>query len=197
VGAAWWRWQLRRRHAPRVPPSAAGLIEDGLRAHSFLDQQRLFDSPFGAQRHYWKGHFVRELTDELIDELFDQLGAFGRPACHVLLESLHGAPKDADAGSGAVGWRHAAFNVSVMAVWDDPDLDDEHIAWARATAATIEPWSVSGGYVNYMQADEPIERVRAAFGGEAFARLQALKQRYDPENILHRNQNIPPQRSSK
>jgi FAD/FMN-containing dehydrogenase len=46
--------------------------------------------------------------------------------------------------------------------------------------------------VNYMQADEPIERVRAAFGDEPFARLQALKRRYDPGNVLHRNQNIPP-----
>jgi FAD/FMN-containing dehydrogenase len=43
-----------------------------------------------------------------------------------------------------------------------------------------------------MQADEPIDRVRAAFGPDSFARLQALKSRYDPDNVLHRNQNIPP-----
>jgi FAD/FMN-containing dehydrogenase len=42
-----------------------------------------------------------------------------------------------------------------------------------------------------MQADEPIERVRAGFG-ESFDRLQELKRRYDPDNILRRNQNIPP-----
>jgi FAD/FMN-containing dehydrogenase len=43
-----------------------------------------------------------------------------------------------------------------------------------------------------MQADEPLDRVRAAFGPESFARLQALKLRYDPDNGLQRNQNIPP-----
>ena len=43
-----------------------------------------------------------------------------------------------------------------------------------------------------MQADEPIERVRATFGAESFERLQALKRRYDPDNVLRRNQNIPP-----
>jgi hypothetical protein len=37
-----------------------------------------------------------------------------------------------------------------------------------------------------------LERVRAAFGPDAFARLQALKSRYDPNNALRRNQNIPP-----
>ena len=46
--------------------------------------------------------------------------------------------------------------------------------------------------MNYMQADEPIERVRAAFGDEAFQRLRTLKRRYDPDNVLRRNQNIPP-----
>ena len=51
---------------------------------------------------------------------------------------------------------------------------------------------LGAGYVNYMQADEPIERVRAAFGAETFERLQALKRRYDPANVLRRNQNIPP-----
>ena len=80
-----------------------------------------------------------------------------------------------------------------MAGWQDAALDEEQIEWARDTAAAIEPWSFSGGgYVNYMQADEPIERVRAAFGAEAFERLQALKRRYDPDNVLRRNQNIPP-----
>jgi hypothetical protein len=62
-----------------------------------------------------------------------------------------------------------------MASWLDPALDETQIAWARETAAAIEPWSVSGGYVNYMQADEPTERVRATFGNRAFERLQALK----------------------
>ena len=172
--------------------SAPGLVEDGVRAHSFLAQQRVFDSAYGENRHYWKGHFVRALPDELIDELVGRLSALGRPAGGILIESLHGRPKDADAPAGALGFRHAAFNISATATWQDATLDDEEIAWARDTAATLEPWSLGGGYVNYMQADEPIERVRAAFGDEAFERLRALKRRYDPTNVLRRNQNIPP-----
>ena len=173
--------------------AAPGLVADDVRMHSFLDQQRVFDSPYGENRHYWKGHFVRELSDELIDELVDRVFEHGRPSDHVLVESLHGAPKETDPEHGALGFRNAAFNVSAMAVWDDAEQDADHIAWARETAAAIEPWSLrGGGYVNYMQADEPIERVRAAFGAGSFDRLQALKRRYDPGNLLRRNQNIPP-----
>jgi FAD/FMN-containing dehydrogenase len=169
-----------------------GLADDGLRLHSFVDQQRVFDSGYGEDRHYWKGHFVHELPDELLDELLRRIVALGRPPGGILIESLHGAPKDADSTTAAVGFRHAGFNVSAMATWGDAALDEQYIAWARETAAALEPWSVSGGYVNYMQADEPIERVRAAFGAESFERLQALKRRYDPNNVLRRNQNIPP-----
>ncbi|MGH3040706.1 MAG: BBE domain-containing protein, partial [Gaiellaceae bacterium] len=176
----------------RALRSAPGLLEDGVREHSFLEQQLVFDSPYGENRHYWKGHFARELPDELIDELLRRFVALGRPPGGILIESLHGAPKDVDTATGVVGFRQAAFNISATATWQDASLDEQYIGWARDTAAALEPWSFGGGYVNYMQADEPIERVRAAFGAEAFERLQALKGRYDPLNVLHRNQNIPP-----
>lgn len=179
--------------AMQVLRSAPGLIEDSVREHKFLDQQRIWNPIYGENRQYWKGHFVKELPDQLLDELLRCVVALRRPPGAILIESLHGASKDADAPAGAVGFREAAFNVSAMASWRDPGLDTEQIGWARETASVIAPWSSGGGgYVNYMQADEPIEHVRATFGSYTFDRLQALKRQYDPQNILHRNQNIPP-----
>jgi FAD/FMN-containing dehydrogenase len=176
-------------HALRSVP---GLVSDEVRQQTFLEQQLVFDSAYGESRHYWKGHFVSELADELIDELVQRVRDFGRPPTHVLVESLHGAPKDVDGDFSALAYRRAAFNVSAMAVWTHQSEDEAHVEWARETAAAIEPWSLGGGYANYMQADEPLERVRAAFGEVAFERLRALKRRYDPANVLRRNQNIPP-----
>ncbi len=176
----------------RALRSATGLVDDEVRSQSFLDQQRILDPGYGVDRNYWKSHFVGELSDGLIDVLLSRMVALGHPPGAILFESLHGTPKDIDPATAALGYRDAVFNVSVMASWLDPDLDEQQIAWARETAAAIEPWSVSGGYANYMQADEPLERVRSAFGDESFDRLQALKARYDPDNVLHNNQNIPP-----
>jgi FAD/FMN-containing dehydrogenase len=176
-------WLQRLRDAP-------GLIDDRVRSHSYVSQQHVFNSPYGEDRNYWKNAFVPELGDELIDVLLDRIQAMGSPPGQILLESLHGAPKEA--GDGPIGFRHAAFNVSATATWRDAGADDAHIDWARDTTAAITPWSVGGGYANYMQADEPIERVRAAFGDDAFGRLRELKARYDPDNVLRRNQNIPP-----
>ena len=46
-------------------------------------------------------------------------------------------------------------------------------------------------YVNAMtEYDE--ERVRASYGAAKFERLAAIKGRYDPGNVFHRNINIKP-----
>jgi hypothetical protein len=71
--------------------------------------------------------------------------ALGRPPGQLLIESLHGAPKDMDRASAALGYRDAAFNISIMAAWLDAAHDEQSIEWARASAAALEPWSVSGG----------------------------------------------------
>jgi FAD/FMN-containing dehydrogenase len=41
-------------------------------------------------------------------------------------------------------------------------------------------------------ADTGDERVRGTFGDEKYARLVALKNEYDPENLFRLNQNIKP-----
>src|SRR5262249_44785977 len=89
--------------------------------------------------------------------------------------------------------RGAAFNVTAIQTWTDVAEDGPRIAWVREAATALEPYSYrGGGYLNYMAADEPIERVRAAYGHKIFARRETLKRRYDPDNVFRLNQNIPP-----
>jgi nitrogen regulatory protein PII-like uncharacterized protein len=56
----------------------------------------------------------------------------------------------------------------------------------------MEPHA-SGVYVNGLS-DEGIDGVRHAYRGATIARLTALKDRYDPENVFHLNHNIVPSR---
>jgi len=58
---------------------------------------------------------------------------------------------------------------------------------------TLEPYAVRGaGYLNYASDDEPANRLEQAFGGDSFARLQAVKRRMDPDNRFRFNANIRP-----
>jgi FAD/FMN-containing dehydrogenase len=171
--------------------SVPGLLADQVERRPYLELQRMLDLPFGL-RHYWKGHFVRELPDALLDEVWHAT-APGGPRGAVLIEAIHGAAARVPPAATAVGFREAAFNVSALSIWEDPAADEAQIAWARATAAAAEPYTLrGGGYLNYMQADEPLERVRAAYGSERFERLRAVKRQYDPDNVLRFNQNVPP-----
>jgi FAD/FMN-containing dehydrogenase len=172
--------------------TAPGVIRDEIGRIGYLDLQRVVNPAFGEYRHYWKGHFVNELPDELIDDLVRRFLALGRVPGSVLIESIHGAAARVPLDSTAVQFRSARFNVSAQAVWERPEDDVAEIAWARETAAALEPWSLGGGYVNYMQQDEPPDRVRATFGPEKYERLRALKRTYDPQNVFSLNQNIPP-----
>ncbi len=170
------------------------VLRDRLGLTSYLQIQVMQgDTPFGL-RHYWKGHFVRELPDGLIDEIVERYLAHPPDGDGgLLIEPIHGAALRVPADATAFSRRDACFNVSALAIWDDATQDDEHIAWARRTAAVLESHSTSGGgYLNYGAPDEPIERVRAAYGDTTFERLRRLKRRYDPGNLFRFNHNIPP-----
>ena len=170
-----------------------GLLVDGVRPMSYLQLQGIFgEIPFGL-RHYWKGHFVTGLPDELIDFVIEHFAKRTSPRGTVLIEPLQGFATRVPDDTTAFANRHAAFNVSGMSIWEAPDEDDEQVAWAREFGEGIQAYSSrGGGYLNYMGRDEPLERVEAAFGAEKFARLRELKRACDPGNLFRQNQNIPP-----
>jgi FAD/FMN-containing dehydrogenase len=149
--------------------------------------------PFGL-RHYWKGHFVRDLEPAAITAAVDAMRT--TPAggnAFMLLEAISGRARDEPKGGAAFGQRAARWNVSALGIWEDPSDDAAQIAWTRSTVDALAPASLSGaGYGNYAPVDETDERVRASFGPERYARLARIKRRYDPDNVFRFNHNIPP-----
>jgi FAD/FMN-containing dehydrogenase len=74
-------------------------------------------------------------------------------------------------------------------MWLDPADDDGNITWTREFSARMKPYMTGRVHLNFI-GEEGEDRVRAAFGPETYARLQALKDRYDPTNPFRPNQNI-------
>src|ERR1700730_3719106 len=113
------------------------------------------------------------------------------PLSQLQLEHLHGAMHRTLPGTNALTFGGAKFDLLVNAKWTDPALDGENVRWARESYASLEPFTRAGAYPNYLF-QESGERVRQAYGEHAYARLVALKNRYDPTNFFRLNQNIEP-----
>ena len=155
-------------------------------------QGRTGTLPFGL-RHYWKGHFVGDLDHGAIEAVATALMTRPGIVSFMLLEAINGRARLEPDGGAAFGQREARWNVSALAIWEDPAADAEQIGWARRTVDALAPSSFSGaGYGNYSPVDETADRVRAAFGPERFERLARVKRRYDPDNVFRFNHNIPP-----
>ena len=170
------------------------IVLDDVAPRSYVEMQEFSGLlPFGL-RHYWKGHFIRALDGDLLEALArESVAPDAVGASFVMLEGLTGAARSEPEGGAAFGQRGAAWNASGLAIWTDPADDAGAIGWSRRIASLLEPVSLTGaGYVNYSPADEPIERVRAAYGADRWERLVAVKRRYDPDNVFRFNHNIPP-----
>ncbi|MFB9806812.1 BBE domain-containing protein [Haladaptatus pallidirubidus] len=139
-------------------------------------------------RYYGKSVYIEELSDELIDTLVDAINALPNSFSSVWFESMGGAVARVGPTEAAFPHRDAAYNVGIGVGWTDPADDEAMMGWAKDIYEMVRPYSTEGIYANYLGQDDD---VKDAFG-ENYDRLVELKNEWDPENVLHMNQNIQP-----
>lgn len=167
-------------------------VADNLGPMPYSDLNQTFD--LGVPKldlYYWKSRFIEDLSDDVIALLEQQFARCPSRKTKIFVEHFHGAALRQEPSAMAFPHRDGGYSILLITQWTDPADNDRNIVWARETYDMLAPYSRDGAYSNYMDDDESTARVRHAFG-DNFSRLQELKDRYDPSNIFHRNQNIPP-----
>jgi FAD/FMN-containing dehydrogenase len=178
-------------HALRPLRSYGRPLADFIAPRPYTALQSGSDASYpNGQLNYWKSHYLEHLTPEAISTVAEHAPNISSPLSSFYLQHLGGAIDRADAATAAFGHRGAAFDFTILNVWRDPAESDEHMAWARGFFAAMQPYA-SGVYVNNL-GTEGADRVKAAYAPATYERLLALKERYDPHNVLHMNQNIAP-----
>jgi hypothetical protein len=142
---------------------------------------------------YMKAEFMNELSDAAIEKLVAHGAARPGPMVQLLLEPMGGAISRKGEDETPLGRRDVRWCYHALSMWMEPGQEayDAHMAWPRELAADLEPETTDGVYLNYTS-DEGEERVRKSYGPEKYDRLVALKDKYDPSNLFHLNQNIKP-----
>ena len=191
--AAVYQGSLADADAAVAPLRAVPGLAGGFAPMSYPEIQAMTGVlPFGL-RHYWKGHFVRDLEPSAIEAVVEAMRDTPGGYSFLLIEAIGGQARIEPAGGAAFGQREARWNVSALGIWEDPSHDAAQIAWVRRTVDDLRPASLTGaGYGNYAPVDETDELVRAGFGAERYARLRDVKRRYDPDNVFRFNHNIQP-----
>ncbi len=165
---------------------------DAVAPMPYVALQQLIDPAYpSGLRNYWTGDFLSGLPDEAIELLCRFHLSAPSPLTQILVLPGGGAPARIPDGTMAIAEREAPFNVHITSLWPEVTDDEANIAWTRGLSAAIRPFTTGRVYVNFI-GDEGRERVVAAFGAEGYARLQALKERWDPENLFRGSQNVLP-----
>ncbi len=153
--------------------------------------QSLFDPllPAGIQS-YWRADFVKELTDEAIALHVEHGSRLPTLLSTMHLYPMDGAVRRVGRHDTAFSYRDTGWLETIVGFDMDPANAGLIRDWTVAYWEALHPSSEAGAYVNFMM-DEGVDRIRATYR-DNLERLVQVKDRYDPTNVFHVNQNIRP-----
>jgi len=179
---------------PRLPRYDEGWqpVMDAFGPIDYAQLNTILDDghPRGAL-NYWKSSFLAGLTDEAIDTMVECYARCPSPMSQLLLEHFHGVATRVPVSETACPHRTPGYNFLVLCQWSQPADTLRCVQWARDTYQAMRPFMAATRYVNYLNDDEDDNPAVAAYGPN-YQRLRAIKTKYDPMNVFHLNQNIPP-----
>ncbi len=155
-------------------------------------QQMLDEANAWGFYGYDKGAYFEDLSDAMIDTLTAHVPRMGSPLSVVLFYRLDEAysevAEDETAFGGGRSPRYMGFFIGLCPV---PELLPGEREWVRSMWNDLTPYMMGAtGYVNALESQDG-QRVRDTYGPK-YARLAAIKTKYDPHNVFHRNVNIEP-----
>jgi FAD/FMN-containing dehydrogenase len=146
--------------------------------------------PIAAGRTFFMDQPDEATAERIVTTINEHMRSTNAQMAVAQLRVLGGAADRVAPDATAYAHRGRAImgNVAVLV----PTAEDlpAHLPWLEGFAAELRQ-DVPGAYVNFV-GDEGPERVHDAYPDATWRRLAAIKARFDPTNLFHRNQNVPP-----
>ena len=180
--------QLRRLGTP---------IVDKVAPIKYLDWLSMFEAAAPIGRYYAaKNRSLAQLSPPVISALVAGGQRRSSPFSAIILHDFRGAATRVPLAATAFGLRKEHFMVEIIAAWE-PTADDDggyHREWARTLSEDLAPHALPGGYPNMMGPDDYDQAAHAY--GPNLARLQQVKERFDPECVFTSAISLPLQRAA-
>jgi hypothetical protein len=112
--------------------------------------QSMFDGLYGpGDQWYWKGEYVRELTDEALAEHV-RFAEVPTTKSTMHLYPIDGAVHRVGADETAWPCRDGNWSMVIAGVDPDPANNEKIANWAKGYWEAVHPHSLGGAYVNFM-----------------------------------------------
>jgi FAD/FMN-containing dehydrogenase len=142
--------------------------------------------PVAVARTMFVDRINRSFAERILDHLKTSTASMAVAQLRVLGGAMARVPVDAT----AFAHRTSRIMVNLAALYQQLEEKSMHERWVTDFATALQQ-DDRGAYVNFLGNEGPA-RIRAAYPGQAWERLRAIKARYDPTNLFRLNQNIPP-----
>jgi FAD/FMN-containing dehydrogenase len=158
----------------------------------YAAMQQMLDPLWQAGAHnYFTSAMMDRLPDSAVDETIASWAAKPTPQSEIHIHHAGGAMARVAQADSAFGQRTSPYLLNVIARSVDGVGFDGDTAWARDARTALAAYGSDAMYVNFT-GEAGADKVRASYPPETYAKLVAVKKRYDPTNLFQLNQNIPP-----
>jgi FAD/FMN-containing dehydrogenase len=176
--------------ATRAFRGLAPVVADLFGPMPYVAMQSLLDPLYPpGMWNYFRSAFFTDLGETTVDALVSSYSREPNAVSELHIHHLGGAMGRIPADATAFGTRDREYLLNVVARTPDAEGFDSVVQWARSASAALGPDAAS--YVNFT-GEASDQYVRASYPPATYARLTAVKDRYDPTNLFRLNQNIPP-----
>ena len=180
------------REALRPLRELADPLADPSGPRPYVEFQSLLDEDYpDGMRYYWTSLYLDGLPDRAIDRVGHWVEAAPSPLSTVDVWELGGAIAEVGPDESAFPAREAPFLLGIEANWEEPDDDEANVQWARDCLTDMREFSDGTVYRNFpgfSEDDAPVDGT----DGDTHARLVALRDEYDPTDLLRPAGNVGP-----
>ena len=149
---------------------------------------RLHGDPEGGIAAATDHALIDDLPDVAIDEIVEMTGAgSGSPLMMVEFRQMGGAMGRPADNAGALDRVDAKYVAFTGGMAETPEMERTVERAARDAMGVLAPWNRGRTYLNF---SERVTNARSAYSVDTHRRLQAVKNRVDPNGVLHGNHRI-------
>jgi FAD/FMN-containing dehydrogenase len=182
------RSQLRPLTTLQTPSSALTV-----RSLGFLDAVKHFAGPLEYESTLFKAksdYVLTPLSAAAIADMMAALSPIAASGIVLLCDSYGGTIADLAADATAFPRRAGTqYCIQYFSSWTRAADTPAHLAQVANVYAAMRPHMVGASYVNYCDLD--LSDYATAYWGGNLARLVAVKQQYDSDNLFHHAQSVP------